>query len=234
MISLVSYASDNMVISQERLVVSSLKYGVEKTFTYGVRDIDPLFYSMNKKTLEAERGAGYWLWKPYVINKALHSGYVQEGDILIYSDAGVEIIAPVKCLIDVMDEDILFFTNGFKQVEWCKGNVLIGMMGSINALEDKPQVQASVVVMRVTDRVKEFMSEWLVWCQMPHFIDDIIMGHNYVTFADHRHDQAILTNLVYKYGYKLHWWPTKYSDHLPRTDTYPPMFDHHRRRNGEW
>jgi hypothetical protein len=234
MIALVSYASNNMYVSQERLVCSSLKFGVEKTFTYGVKDIDPLFYSMNKKTLEAERGAGYWLWKPYVINKALHSGYLQDGDILIYSDAGVEIVADVKCLIDRMDEDILFFTNGFKQVEWCKGNVLGSILHSWAKYENETQVQASVIVMKVGDKVREFMREWLAWCQIPSFIDDTNTEGSYPTFAEHRHDQAILTCLQIKYGYKLHWWPTKYSDHLPRTDGYPVMFDHHRKRNNEW
>jgi hypothetical protein len=234
MIALVSYASEKMYLSQEKLVVSSLKYGVEKTFTYSKRDIDDLFYKMNQKTLEQERGAGYWLWKPYVINKALHSGYLHEGDILIYSDAGVEIVEDVKCLIDRMDEDILFFTNGFPHVEWCKGNVYNTLLKHMNLDESYKQVQASVIVMKVTDKVKQFMSFWLAACQFPGWIDDSPGIGNYETFAEHRHDQAILTCLQIAYGYKLHWWPTRYSDHLPRTDAYPVMFNHHRKRNNEW
>lgn len=233
MIALVSYASENMYISQEKLVVSSLKYGVEKTFTYSTKDIDDFFYKVNQKTLEQQRGAGYWLWKPYVINKALHS--LQQGDILIYADAGVEIINEMRLIIDRMDEDIFFCTNGFNHLEWCKMNCVKAICADALVSANKfPQVQASVIVMKVTDKVKAFMAEWLAYCQLPGFIDDSPCENNYPTFAEHRHDQAILTCLQIKYGYKLHWWPTQYSDHLPRTDSYPPMFNHHRRRNHEW
>ncbi len=236
MIALVSYASQNMVISQEKLIVSSLKFGAEKTFSYGERDIDPLFAAMNKKTLEAERGAGYWLWKPYVINKALHSGYLQEGDYLIYADAGVEIIRSLSYLTNAMDEDILFFTNGFKQVEWCKGNVLSSILYSWAKYENEKQVQASVIVMKITDNVKAFMAEWLAWSQIPGFIDDTVVEGNYPTFAEHRHDQSILTCLQIKHGYKLHWWPTEYAEHIKAgyDDKYPAIFNHHRKRNNEW
>lgn len=236
MIALVCYASQNMIISQEKLVVSSLKFGVEKTFSYDEGAIDPLFYKMNQKTLEAERGAGYWLWKPYVINKALHSGYLHEGDYLIYSDAGIEIINGASHLINSMDEDLLLFSNGWKHVEWCKANVLSAILGQWGKYENNPQVQASVIVMKVTDKVKEFMREWLAWSQVPGFIDDSICEGNYPTFADHRHDQSILTCLQIKHGYKLHWWPTQYSEHIKfgYEDKYPATFNHHRKRNSEW
>src|SRR5689334_19513736 len=109
MITLVSYASDNMTISQEMLVVSAYKHGVDQVVSFGRKDIDDNFYLTNKDILDAERGAGYWLWKPYIINKMINK--LNEGDILIYSDAGVALINPVQLVIQEMKEDILFFTN---------------------------------------------------------------------------------------------------------------------------
>lgn len=234
MIGLVCYASDNMVISQEKLVVSSLKYGVERIFSYSYKDIDPFFKGVNQKTLSAERGAGYWLWKPYVINKALLE--MNEGDYLIYCDAGIEIMNDVSHLINSMDEDILLFSNGWKHVEWCKGEVLKAILGDWMVYENNPQVQASAIVMKVTYRAKQFMREWLAWCQIPGFIDDSLSEGNYPTFADHRHDQSILTCLQIRYNFKLHWWPTQYSEHIKfgYDDKYPAMFNHHRKRNNEW
>jgi hypothetical protein len=176
MISLCCYASENMTVSQERLIVSSLKYGVEKTFSYSPESYDPIFYSVNKKTLDAERGAGFWLWKPYIINAALHSGYLNEGDILIYSDAGVEIINEVRHIIEKMDQDIFFFSNGHPYFDWCKKKVMDAIypewVKDWEVRNEKPQVQASVIFMKVNDKVKEFMAEWLAWCQIPVFIDE--------------------------------------------------------------
>lgn len=234
MTSLVCYASENMTISQERLVVSSFKYGVERVFNYSKKDIDPFFYGVNRKTLEQERGAGYWLWKPYVVNKALLE--CQDGDVLIYSDAGIELMADVNHLINAMDEDIMFFSNGWKHVEWCKGVVIGAILNSFLKYETCPQVQASVIVMKVTDKVRAFMAEWLAWCTVPGFIDDSPTEGNYPTFAEHRHDQAILCCLQIKYNYKMHWWPTQYSEHIRFgfDDKYPAMFNHHRKRNDEW
>lgn len=246
MTTLISYASDNMTISQEALVCSAWHYGVDNVISYGRKDIDENFYLTNKVVLDAERGAGYWLWKPYIINKTIHK--LNEGDILIYGDAGVRLINDPRAIIQKMDEDIFFFSNGFPHVEWCKGDVLgsilplfYGWTDYVYQIQEPEktatfkQVQASVIFFKVTQKTKDFIKEWLLYSQMPEFIDDSSSKlPNYPTFAEHRHDQAILTCLQIKYGYKLHWWPTIYSEHLPRTDSYPPMFEHHRLRNHEW
>jgi hypothetical protein len=241
MTTLISYASDNMTISQERLVVSAYKWGIDNVISYNRQHIDKGFYLNNKDILDAERGAGYWLWKPYIINKTINQ--LSEGDILIYSDAGVAFINDPKCIIDQMDEDIFMFSNGWPHVEWCKGDVLAAILpitnhdiyGYKHIGPDIKQVQASVIFFKVTDKAKAFIKEWLLYCQMPWFIDDSpSVLSNFPTFAEHRHDQAILTCLQIKYGYKTHWWPTIYSEHLPRTDSYPAMFEHHRLRNHEY
>jgi hypothetical protein len=73
---------------------------------------------------------------------------------------------------------------------------------------------------------------------MPGFIDDSpSMLPNHPEFQEHRHDQAILTCLQIKYQIKAHWWPSTYNlhqrEHFPE-DTYPPILNHHRKRNWEW
>jgi len=234
MVTLISYASENMTISQENLVVSAYNYGIDHVVSYGRKDIDENFYLTNKEILDSPRGAGYWLWKPYIINKTINQ--LNNGDILIYCDAGVRLINDPRAVINKMDEDVFLFSNGWRHTEWCKADC----MKAINhwvGLDDftQPQVQASVIFFKVNDSSRRFVKEWLLWCQMPGMIDDSPSTlPNYPTFADHRHDQAILTCLQIKYGYKLHWWPTIYSEHLPRTDSYPALFEHHRLRNHEY
>lgn len=232
MIHLATYADEKMTISKEKCVLSAINNGVDICYE---GSIDDVFFQFNKDILTKERGAGYWLWKPYLIYSAM--SYMSDGEVLIYSDAGVEFIAPVQEIINRMDEDIFFFTNGFPHVEWCKGDVLKAITPEHAANRELKQVQASVIFFKVNQKTRDFVKEWLFYCQMPGFIDDSpSKTPNYPTFAEHRHDQAILTCLQIKYNYKLHWWPTQYSNHLPRTaeDSYPVMFRHHRKRNSEW
>jgi hypothetical protein len=250
MIRLVSYADGKMINALRLCAESASKQGVEQCITYqrymvcgepGMHEIYKEFYEFNKSVLDQERGGGYWLWKPYVIYLQMLNA--KEGDILIYSDAGVEFVNPVREIIDRMDEDIFFFTNGFLNVEWCKGDVYCNILHEFPDLpfeyKDRKQVQASVIFFKVNQKTRDFVKEWLLWCQMPGFIDDSPSKlPNYPTFAEHRHDQAILTCLQIKYGYKLHFWPTKYSEHIRHTarpeDSYPTMFNHHRKRDSEW
>jgi len=236
MTHLVTYSDENMTIAMEKCKVSGLKNGVDQTHSYSPGSVSREFRTNNKEVLDSARGSGYWLWKPYVINDIMK--HCNDGDILIYSDAGVEFIAPVQEIINRMDEDIFFFTNGFPQIEWCKGDIMRAINGwhQYESFRDKKQVQASVIFFKVNQKTRDFVKEWLLWCQMPGFIDDSPSKvENCKTFAEARHDQSILCALQIKYGYKVHWWPTQYSEHIRIPgDNYPVIFNHHRKRNNEW
>jgi len=47
------------------------------------------FYTRFEDILSQERGAGYWIWKPYLIQKALR--VINDNDFLVYLDAGCTI-----------------------------------------------------------------------------------------------------------------------------------------------
>lgn len=247
MIRLVTYSDSTMTISQKKCIESALSHGVDSVHEWDREMIGQTeFYQLNREILDAERGSGFWLWKPYIIYKALLD--MNENDVLIYSDAGIEFINDVSHIINVMDEDVFLFGNNWNHVDWCKMHVI----KTINAnnyyssmlMEDHlKQVQASVIFIRPTLKAKEFVKEWLMYCQMPGLIDDSPSKvPNYPTFRDHRHDQAILTCLQIKYNYTLHWWPASYSNgafiydkiEQYKSDNYPVIFNHHRKRNNEW
>ena len=51
---------------------------------------DDIFWNKNKEfILNSSKGYGYWIWKPYLINKELEK--MNDGDILVYADAGCKI-----------------------------------------------------------------------------------------------------------------------------------------------
>lgn len=237
MIRFVTYSADNMTRSRMECVMSAQKNGADQVFEYGPEHIGKEFYSMNREILEAERGAGYWLWKPYVIWRALQ--HCEDGDFLVYVDAGVKIIAPLTEITRVMDQDVFLFSNGHQHCHWCKADILKAILHKDTIEDHHQQVQASMIFFRVNDYTRRFIKEWLLFCQMPGLIDDspsVIPNHK--EFAENRYDQAILCTLAIRENLKLHWWPDKlwYMSQRYRwpNDNYPAIVEHHRKRNEEW
>jgi len=218
------------------------------------------FYKHNEVLLSQPRGLGYWAWKPYIIEKSMRS--LSDGDILIYSDAGVEFIAPVSHIIERMDQDVFLFGNNWPHYAWCKRDVVdeVWLKSTASSLVDamdyhstwdrfNKQVQASVIFFRVSDYSRTFVAEWLKWCLFEggRLIDDSpSRAANHPEFQENRHDQAILTTMAYREGLRLHYWPSVYNrggspvfiyEKLPEYagDDYPsPLFSHHRLRDWEW
>jgi hypothetical protein len=230
----VTYSDDQMTISRDKCIMSMKKNGVDEV--EGNIALDYHFCSVNSSIIDHPRGAGYWLWKPYVISKMMER--CCDGDILIYADAGVEFVNHVSHIIDRMDENIFLFTNTHPNHHWTKRETLDAMMpgweNTYHINTPWPQVQASVIFFKVCQETRNFVKRWLLWCQMPGLIDDS-KGAQKPYFQDHRHDQSILTILATQAGYKLHWWPTAYAEHIRVSgDDYPVMFNHHRKRNNEY
>jgi hypothetical protein len=234
MIYHVSYASDKMSKSLDICRASALRHGCDATINI---DIDPEFAGHNRHILSQPRGAGYWLWKPYIIHRALID-HARSWDYLVYTDAGVEFVGSVNHLIQAMErsgEDILLFGNHYQHRDWCKREVF----DALNC-KDGHQVQASAMVLKNSENAMYLVEEWLHQCQYGNQIDDKCGSDQYPGFQEHRHDQAILTAVAQAMNLKLHWWPAMYNGGAFVYDKgdydleYPVIFHHHRKRNDEW
>lgn len=248
MIHLVTFSDDSMSRARELCASSAKKHGVNV-----VTQSSPAIRS-------TERGCGFWRWKPQIILLRMEGddflSPLNDGEILIYADAGVEFINNVSHIIDRMDQDIFLFGNNWEHAHWCKRDIVeaiwpeqvrareVYLMSTVWTAFEK-QVQASVIFFRVSDYTRKFVKEWLDWCLFEggRLIDDSpSRTPNHPEFQENRHDQAILTTMAYREGIKLHWWPAIYNDgqftyeKLPvyAGDDYPPIFHHHRKRNHEW
>lgn len=245
------FADSKMTISRQRLVdsvanISNNIPGVNfsahcygDSLQNGFLQIHPSFFEQNKPIFSQPRGFGYWLWKPHIIYETLRD--VPPGAWVLYADAGIELLSSVLTLTQ-FNQDIVLFGNEWPHVMFCKRSVWEVMLPGWYDPNQK-QVQASVILVRKTTASMRFIWEWLQWCQKPGFIDDSPSPvTNDPTFKEHRHDQAILTNIAIKHKIQLHWWPSCYPDgsghlgyqHLYAGDNYPLLFLHHRKRNEEW
>jgi hypothetical protein len=230
---MITYCDESMTLAASVCEDSALRNNVDVVRTFNADDIDEKFSKQYAHILTQSRGAGYWLWKPYFIDKVINE--MNEGDILIYCDAGVEIFNNVNHIVDRMKNDVFLFGNTYDHVHWCKMDVIKAICPTI---QTNKQVQASVMFFRVSETSKLFIKRWLQYCTKPGFIDDSkSISQNHSEFQEHRHDQAIITCLVYKYDMELHWWPAMYNgglftyDHKGYFDDYPVIFHHHRFRN---
>lgn len=204
---LANYAHKTHLHSQINNSQSALSTGgLDEVFSYGYSDLDEEFKEKNKKILEQERGAGYWLWKPYIIKKSLEK--INNDEILFYSDSGISFIKPIDELIDIMDSSseklLLFELEDFHpNKRWTKRDCFVLMNLDSEPFLNQPQLLASYMVMRKNDFVLSFIDEWLTFAQDYRIITDSPNEcglDNYGDFYDHRHDQSILSLLGRKYN----------------------------------
>ena len=98
-IHLITYATPNFLQSARDLRHSAARYGIETT-VFGPRTrIVKSFADDHPEIMRAKRGAGYWLWKPFIILETLKS--LPDGDVLMYCDAGAELVADPQPLAEL-------------------------------------------------------------------------------------------------------------------------------------
>lgn len=236
MLKHITYSSGNMDISAELASTSAIKHGAEQSVIYGPNDIEVDYRLDYSDILDQPRGAGYWLWKPYFIEKELKD--MKDGDWLLYTDAGVEIINSLSYLTK-LNKDILLFRNMYIHEHWCKMDVMYRIAGWRHM--PIKQCQASAMLFRAGEESLKFVNKWHIWCTIKGMIDDTPSSmKNAPGFQEHRHDQAIITCLAHKYQIKMHWWPAQYNngqfiyDDGLNERPYPVIFHHHRKRDNEW
>lgn len=207
-VKLACYANKRYYRTQKALKVSALQNGVDEVVAYNELWLkcQKSFSERNEKILSAERGNGYWLWKPLVILDALQN--MQPDDVLVYSDSALRVVDNIRLLTDVLHHrDITLFNNrGFPNKNWTKRDCFVYMDCDDDKFHSGEQISANVIVCRNTKATRELISEWLAFCQDERIISDnpnVCGKDNIPGFIDHRHDQSVLSILRVKYDLEL-------------------------------
>lgn len=162
-------------------------------------DIDPRFRQEHEELLSAQRGAGYWLWKPYFIDRLLKQ--LPLNDTLVYCDSAIVFMGSVQRLLDRMgqaEQDILIAGEGFTERQFTHREVFRLMHLDEPEYTDSPQRFASMLAFRVTAWSRDFAGQWLSFARDPRLISDpadSLGTANDPEFVDHRHDQSIFSLL---------------------------------------
>jgi hypothetical protein len=160
------------------------------------------FYTENKAVLDLKRGAGYWLWKPYIILDCLKR--INEGDIVFYLDCGdffrKEIVDYVNPILE--NEFCLLLGGSYMQKHWTKRDCFQLMNCDSVNFTDVNQIEAGVQFWKNQKRSIAVLEEQINWCKDYRILTDSPNECgllNYPGFQDHRHDQSVLTNLFVKH-----------------------------------
>ena len=164
----------------------------------------PAFWRSHERFIMANRrGLGYWLWKPFLISNRLQE--IEDGALLIYADAGCEIsigkqVDWFHALPTEPDCDLtITCLEPHRTVgRWTNNYCLKQFDGGCKYVA-RPQYQAGLLFMKNGQRSRELVRLWLEACVWNHYscLVDRPDDQERDDFNEHRHDQAILTLLLY-------------------------------------
>lgn len=197
--------------------------------------------SLQKKfasILGQSRGAGYWLWKPYFILKALDK--VNTGDIVMYADSASHFISsasPLFLLPEQFNQDVIPFELELPESAWTKRDAFILLNADNSGFELTSQRLASFILIRKSAISMQFCQEYLNFCTNENALTDLdnVCGKpNYDGFISHRHDQSIFSLLSKKYGLQAfrdpsQWGNGRIAEYV--NSNYPQIIEHTRQKN---
>lgn len=238
MIYAINFADKNFESAQKFNSKMAKRFGADRIIEYSPDDIDERFKKKNSCIWNNSRGCGYWIWKPYIVNKTLER--MQDGDYLLYSDSGSCIIDDIHILIDAMENektDIMIYCLHSIEKNYSKRDAFIIMECDQPEYTDTPQRCATYFLLKKTERSRTFISEWLSLSQDRRIItnEENVLGlSNYEGFVENRHDQTIFSLLSKKWGINPFRDPgsfgldMKYPKDVLARSPYLQVFDDHR------
>lgn len=201
---LVSYASGTEVYlkNQNALALSSLNKGIDFILNYRPSLFDPAFTKKNAHILKHKTGAGYWIWKPYVILKTMRTA--PEGSTIIYADTGFVLRGSLKPILDRLQEaDIILYKYNpaieglLKRVT--KRYALVQTNCDTDTCRNAPHILAGFMVLRNTPTARAFIEKWLQYCEDETLImESPNLSPEDPDFSHHQHDEALLSIVHYQ------------------------------------
>jgi hypothetical protein len=201
-INVITYADENYKRFQVKQRIYLNGIGLSKVTTHGDVYLTPEFKEQHRELLKSKRGAGFWVWKPYIILEKLYR--MKENEILVYVDCG-DLPTQMyfeKALGHLRDNDIMLVNRGYNHGVWTKQECFELMGCASDEYYNHVQLEAGLIAMKNTPYVRRLMQEWYENCSDIKKVSDKNYGgySNRWGFIEHRWDQSILTNISITMG----------------------------------
>lgn len=228
----VSFASSNIKDALVRIGKQAKQFDLfDEIFLYTEKKLP--FYAKKRcreiiKKTGCKRGYAYWCWKPVVINQVLSK--MQDGDILVYSDAGTHMNPNGKNkLLDeyipmAIKNDIWLvrLESALTDVNWTKidtinffRNLITDDMKRISFEKEinEGQLEGGTLIIKKSDYSCKIMRQWETFMSLEnlHLFDDSPSKiSEFKNFHENRHDQSVLSLLLKSNHYAAtgteHFW----------------------------
>lgn len=205
MIWAITFSDNNYKRSAQLNTISAKVFGkADKVKVYGPECFDNEFILKNKELLTHKRGAGYWVWKPYIIIKTLQE--CNDGDYVMYLDAGAFYVRKIQHLIENMDKtksEVFLSSILLPNKHWCKRDAFIKCNCDVPNCVNSHQIEASYVLVKKGEKALQFLRRWQRYASDPNVNTDMpnqLGKDNYPGFRENRHDQTALSLAAYKEG----------------------------------
>lgn len=196
-LKVISFTTPNYTWYRMHLDATLKEYGIEHYPYTSAWLKSQHIYKEHYDVLSAKRGAGYWAWKPFIIQDALSRS--DSTDIICYMDSNTLFHKNPEPFI----RDNNFFSpyTACPTSTWTKRDCFVLMDCDEEKYWKSTHCWAAIIVVKPGSNW--IVDEWMSYCWNKQIISDDpnIMGkENLPGFTDHRHDQSILTNLLVKHN----------------------------------
>jgi len=206
MVHLITYGNDVFAKSKRRIEnqATSLRW-FDKIKLYGPKHLDSNFKKNFKQILDFPKGGGYYIWKPYIIKKHLNN--MNDGDILIYMDAGCSINPNgserfkeyIYILKNSEEGCISFQMPHLLEICWTVKEVFayFNINNDDLNITESGQIMATVRMFKKNANTMNIVSAWLnTLYQNPLLFTDYYNKNNQNKYlVENRYDQSIISIL---------------------------------------
>lgn len=220
----VTYGNKKFKYSVKRIVKESHRICVfDEVLHFSEKDLPE--YIKTSVLFSSTKGGGYWLWKPFIIQKVLERA--QQDDIVIYSDAGNILFKSEKWneyIRILKNYDSVFFQySDNMDYLWSKNNINLNdspklkywikksavdhfqnLFSNDGQWLEKNKLVAGFFLLKKTQSTVKLIDEWLkTMLFFPFIVTDLFeieKKEQIEGFSEHRHDQSIISVLVRYYG----------------------------------
>ncbi|CAB4026859.1 Hypothetical predicted protein [Paramuricea clavata] len=205
---LVTYGQNCCEMSKKRAVNQGIDVGkVDYAEALDLSHLSLPFQISHQNLLRHRKGAGYWLWKSYIILKTLLTK-LNDGDLLLYHDSGSYFVKDMGPLFKICMEakpSVLTIHQPYEESMYSKRDAFILMGMDEPRVYQKKQTQrlSGLMVYMKSCSTIQFAMEYLAYSADRRIVSDDknVMGKsNFEGFIGNRHDQTVLSLLSKKWG----------------------------------